>query len=103
MAAAEHLSRDRSRTFFSEAQIFGEILTKSQRNISMFFRRIAIPLVLEATERGNDSAPRFPRADHGVDEPTRRSDVGVGELLAKLGDMLGSRRGRVRGRLQLTF
>src|SRR5262245_50068636 len=75
----------------------------SQRDIPVFLRGVLVALVLEVAQRGDQLAPRFVRTNHFVDEPSPRGDIGVGELLAELGDLLGSHRRRIRGLIELAL
>ena len=53
-----------------------------------FFGGFLSRLVSRRGERGDQLRARLARMDHFVDEAARGGDVGVGELLAELGDAL---------------
>src|SRR5437867_2906698 len=74
-----------------------------QRNVSVLLRRIPVALVLKVAQRRDQLRPRLPRADHFVQEPSARSDVGVGELLAELPHLLRPDGRRVRRRVELAL
>ena len=50
----------------------------------MFPRRIAVALVGQHLETGNQSCPGLARIDHVVEESATSGEIGVGEFLAEL-------------------
>src|SRR5436190_11552479 len=58
----------------------------SERDVSMFFRRILIPLVAQHRERGDQFAARESRLDDLVDVSTLGGDVWIREFFFVLRD-----------------
>jgi hypothetical protein len=72
-----------------------------ERDVAVLLRRVLVALGLEPRQRGDEPRARLPRPDDLVDEPARRRDVGIGELLPELLDALRALYGRIRGGLDL--
>src|SRR5687767_4035373 len=63
---------------------------RSQGDVAVLLRRVAVGLVLEHLQGADDLAAGLARVDHVVEEAARGGDVGVGELRAVLLDELGA-------------
>src|SRR5258708_15378587 len=80
--------------------VIGRVL---QRNVAVLPGRVLVALGLEAGQCGDEFRAGLAGVDDLVDEPARRRDVGIGELLAEFLDARAARGLRVGGLVDLAL